>query len=78
MWEGQRVAGEGENIMGLVMKYFVLNPSKQDNYGSASREAMKAYASEIRPENPQLADDLLKWITDLESTDGVRPVKDKR
>ena len=47
------------------MKYFVLNPTKNDNYGHASRQALRTYAKEITDENPELAEDLWKWANDI-------------
>ena len=58
-------------MAGLQMKYFVLNPSKQDDYGIASREAIRVYAGEIAHENSGLADDLLNWILNLEASDSI-------
>lgn len=52
---------------GLKMKYFVLNPTKDDNYGHASREALRAYAKAIDGENHELAEDLWKWASDAET-----------
>jgi hypothetical protein len=46
---------------GLKMKYFILNPSKDDSYGNASRMAMHAYADAIEAANPQLAKELREW-----------------
>jgi len=57
-------------MIGLIMKYFVLNPSKNDAYGYASRQAMRTYANIIRAENQELSDDLIKWI-DRERKDGI-------
>ena len=51
---------------GLVMKYFVLNPNKQDAYGAASRAAMRAYAEGIDAENHDLALDLIEWCARIE------------
>ena len=51
---------------GLVMKYFVLNPTKRGIYGKASRFAIREYAQMIRHENSKLCEDLLKWIADIE------------
>lgn len=53
---------------GLVMKYFVLKPEgKDDNdYAFASRMAMRAYATNIKHTNPQLAKDLHSWIDRIE------------
>lgn len=48
---------------GLLMKYFVLKPNGHDAYAMASREAMRAYASAIKEENPVLAEDLNQWAT---------------
>lgn len=59
---------------GLLMKYFVLNPTKNDAYGKASRKAMKAYAVSIFDENEGLAKDLVQWI---ESLEGGLPKKKK-
>ena len=52
---------------GLKMKYFVLNPTKDDHYGQASRQALRAYALSIAGVNPSLADDLRKWASDEET-----------
>jgi len=38
--------------------YFVLRIDKDPN----ARLALRAYAKAVRPRNPQLADDLLKWL----------------
>lgn len=51
---------------GLCLKYFVLNPRKNNIYGEASRAALKIYASEIEEENPSLADDLYNWVDTIE------------
>ena len=53
-------------MSGLQMKYFVLNPTKRDEYGKASREAMLEYARQIEEANPELASDLYQWYNDLE------------
>ena len=53
-------------MTGLTMKYFVLSPNKQDEYGEASRRAMITYANSIRPTNPQLAQDLTAWVVRIE------------
>ncbi len=50
---------------GLQMKYFVLNPTKKDAYGIASREALTMYAMSINRENSDLADDIREWLTRL-------------
>ncbi len=47
---------------GLKMKYFVLNPTKKDAYGTASCEALLAYANSIEPTNYDLASDLREWV----------------
>lgn len=51
-----------KNEKGLVMKYFVLKPSGIDVYALASRRAMGEYATMIKHENPELANDLEKWV----------------
>ncbi len=51
---------------GLKMKYFVLNPTGSDAYGSASRYAIRAYADAIINENPELCIDLKHWMEKLE------------
>ncbi len=48
---------------GLLMKYFVLKPKGFDLYAYASREAMRAYASIIFNENPELAKELREWAS---------------
>jgi len=49
-------------MIGLQMKYFVLNPNKDSTYGQASREALLAYASVIEKENHSLCSDLRVWV----------------
>ena len=46
---------------GLKLKYFVLNPTKDDEFGRASREAILAYAKSIENINRDLAEDLRHW-----------------
>lgn len=53
---------------GLTMKYFVLNPNKKDPYGKASKKAILKYAEEIKEVNPELAEDLVYWVTKLIQT----------
>jgi len=55
-----------EEVKGLKLKYFVLNPNKRNCHGKASRLAIKIYAKEIRPENPVFAHDLDEWISGIE------------
>lgn len=55
---------------GLLMKYFVLNPSKKDEYGRASRNAMLMYALTIKDTNKELATDLRQWVKSIEETEG--------
>lgn len=52
---------------GLQMKYFVLNPNKNDAYGVASRKALLAYAEAIEETNHDLFLDLTKWFVDIEN-----------
>jgi len=59
---------------GLKMKYFVLNPTKDDAYGHASRQAMRTYAKEIHSENPELAKGLTQWASDSETEKDSREV----
>ena len=47
---------------GLKMKYFVLNPNKQSEYGEASRRAIYQYADHIEETNPDLAHELRIWM----------------
>lgn len=47
------------------MKYFVLNPNKNDKYGKASRAALRAYAEEMDNINPELATDLYNWLDEI-------------
>jgi hypothetical protein len=54
-------------IIGLKMKYFVLNPTKKDAHGHASRQAMRTYADCIEKENPELAEDLRQWASNEET-----------
>ena len=46
---------------GLLMKYFVLNPTKRGPYGRASRAALLRYAQVIGRQNPQLEKELKDW-----------------
>ena len=57
-------------MTGLEMKYFVLKPAggPDDPYAKASREALRAYAKEIREENPQLFGDIDEWLSSLTTT----------
>ena len=55
---------------GLKMKYFVLNPTKTDAYGAASRAAMDAYAESICDTNLDLAEELREWVRDLDQKQG--------
>lgn len=59
-------------MKGLQMKYFVLNPLKNDEFGKASREAIKTYAVFIAENNTEFAGELLLWMEELESL----PLKD--
>jgi len=47
---------------GIVMKYFVLNPTKKDAYGAASCKAMLVYADAIESTNEALAIDIRVWV----------------
>ena len=49
-------------MQGLVMKYFVLNPLKDNAYGVASRQALISYSCAIEMENKQLAKDIREWV----------------
>lgn len=52
-------------MKGLMMKYFVLNPLKDDSYGEASRIALGHYAQSIMQTNKELSDDLVRWLLEL-------------
>jgi hypothetical protein len=52
-------------MTGLHLKYFVLNPTKHDAYGEASRIALAAYSGAITNTNPELAGDLAAWLSDI-------------
>jgi hypothetical protein len=54
-----------EKHEGLKMKYFVLNPTKKDAYGQASRMAIYEYARVISKKNKELAEDLINWMRKL-------------
>jgi hypothetical protein len=56
--------GEGKKFKGRPVrtKKFILSPEKVDDYGYASREAIRTYANEIENRNPKLADDLRRWM----------------
>lgn len=48
---------------GLQLKYFVLNPTSSDkDFAQASRVAMEEFAAYISLSNPQLAEDLRRWV----------------
>lgn len=49
-------------MKGLEMKYFVLNPNKNNAYGKASRRAIEAYSLEISEVNLKLSRDLNDWM----------------
>lgn len=57
-------------MSGLLMKYFVLKPAGNDRYAAASRKAMRAYATFIAEENPELAAELRNWA-DHEQTNSL-------
>lgn len=52
-------------MTGLQMKYFVLNPNKDDEYGAASRLAMEEYAKHIKTTNPELHKDITWWVENV-------------
>ncbi len=65
----------GQDNVGLVLKYFVLDPCKKDAYGRASLKALETYETEIASTNPRLAEDLRMWLARIhafgeEVTDG--------
>ena len=53
-------------MAGLEMKYFVLNPGKDNDYGRASRAAIRRYAAEMIGTNDELAAELQHWMVHLE------------
>jgi len=60
---------------GLKMKYFVLNPFKNNAYGRASRIALIVYAKSIRQENKELAKDLTKWVEEIRGSFSLEKTK---
>lgn len=58
------------DVTGLVMRHFTLSPTKDDAYGRASREALRAYALLIVETNPRLAGDLTAWVGEIEVEHG--------
>lgn len=50
---------------GLVMKYFVLSPYKDNEYGIASRKAIITYSRIIKEHNPTLSEDLQNWVASI-------------
>jgi|HubBroStandDraft_6_1064221.scaffolds.fasta_scaffold1390974_2 hypothetical protein len=50
-------------MTGLIMKYFVLKPEGDDDHAIASRRAMTAYAKWIEATNPQLASEIIEWVS---------------
>lgn len=71
--------GEGTKFKGrpVSTQKFVLSPEKDDDYGIASRVAIRAYASSIQHRNMKLADDLRQWLdlieANLPSREGIEP-----
>lgn len=56
-------------MAGLEMRYFVLSPASGDSlHAQASRNAIRAYATLMRPHNRQLAVELLGWLNEIEGT----------
>jgi len=57
----------------LTNKYYVLKPEGEDVYAKASRTAMLTYAKVVYDENPQLAQDLVAWVSteELEANLGI-------
>lgn len=55
-----------DNVEGLKMKYFVLNPHKDNTYGEASRAAIYEYADKMEPENSELASELRVWVGSID------------
>jgi len=51
---------------GLLMKYFVLSPTKDNEYGDASCKAVLKYADEIESTNEKLAVELRVWIHSIQ------------
>lgn len=51
---------------GLLFKYFVLSPTKNDAHGVASREAVERYAESIEVTDPLLAQELTAWLDEIE------------
>lgn len=64
-----KTKGEGTDMSGLKMKYFVLNPDSKDKdspFAVASRRAMRAFADEIESTNSNLAYELRLWCNGIE------------
>ncbi len=55
-------------MAGLQLKYFVLTPTKDNEYGEASRQAIKTYAKEILNTNLELSEDLYNWIDEIQES----------
>ena len=51
-------------MSGLQMKYFILKPGGSGAFASASRSAMREFASAIRPHNSELAADVERWANE--------------
>ena len=60
---------------GLLMKYFVLKPSGNNIYASASRTAMRAYAHSIENQNLTLSRELREWA-DSETDKAINEKKE--
>ena len=59
--------------MALEMKYFVLKPRGNNVHAAASRKAMRAYASHIEKEDPELGKDLRAWAY----SEGTKAIEDE-
>lgn len=62
---------------GLTMKYFVLNPTKDDAYGEASRRAMEMYADVIEHKDKLLAVSIRLWVQHIEGPSMPTHVSDE-
>jgi len=49
------------------MRYFILDPTREDEYGLASRDAIDIYAGSIKRIDPKLSKSLFDWLKKIEN-----------
>lgn len=79
---GLMIGAMGHEGPGLYMRYFVLNPHKNDWHGRASRAAIQAYALVVEGHGQdQFSRELREWVAQIEAVieagltqDGKNPI----